>query len=218
MQENILRNVKIIKIFLDYNDGNGIHRKEEVTLRSMDTSCCIFAGPAPTGFKKPMWWPKATIIVYSTSGIYRATTAIKAINVALKNITYKLELPKKWEYKQLRAGIRKRINSPVKIKFNDGMEIESTTYDLSTGGFSFEGFYDLSTMHTRFACNCKISFPKDVKINFPNGILNVNSIFVRKKPVLTEFGMSGENLYCFKFLNLSEADANAIKEFLTGIE
>lgn len=218
MQENILRTAKIAKIFLDFDDGNKIHRKEEVILRSMDSKFCVFAGPAPSNFKKPGWFAKANIIVYSPNGIYKATTSIKDTNIALNNITYRLELPKNWDFKQLRAGVRKRVNSPVKIKFNDGMEIESTTYDLSIGGFSFEGFYDLSTIHTRFACNCKITFPKDVKINFPNGILNVNSLFVRKKPVLTEFGMSGENLYCFKFLNISEADSNAIKDFLTGIE
>ena len=66
------------------------------------------------------------------------------------------------------------------------MEIESTTYDLSTGGFSFEGFYDFSTMHTRFPCNCKITFPKDTEINFLNKTLAVDALFVRKKPVLTE--------------------------------
>lgn len=218
MQENILKKVKIIKILIDFDDGNAVHRKEEVALRFIDSSCCIFAGPAPAGFKKPMWWPKANIIVYSTSGVYKATTTIKDTNVTLNNVTYKLALPKQWEHKQLRAGVRKRIDSPVKIKFDDGMEIESTTYDLSTGGFSFHGFYDLLSVHTKIACNCKITFPENVNINFPNGVLEVSSIFVRKKPVLSEFGITGENLYCFKFLNLSESNATVIKDFLTNIE
>jgi hypothetical protein len=117
MQENILRTVKIIKVFLDFNDGKGIHRKENVILRSMDSAYCVFAGPAPAGFKKPGWWTKANIIVYSTSGIYKASAIIKDTNIALNNVTYKLELPKKWEHKQLRAGMRKRVNSPVKINY-----------------------------------------------------------------------------------------------------
>lgn len=218
MQDNILKAVKIVKVFLDFNDGKGIHRREEVILRYMDNSQCVFAGPAPANFKKPGWFAKANIVIYSPQGIYRSIAAIKDTNVTLNNVTYKLELPKKWEHKQLRSSIRKKINSPVKIKFGDGMEIESTTYDLSIGGFSFEGFYDLSTVQTRFACNCRITFPKDVKINFPNGVLNVNALFVRQKPVITEYGMQGENLYCFKFLNISEPDATAIKNFLAAEE
>ena len=53
MQDNILKSVKIVKVFLDFNDGKGIHRREEVILRFMDNSQCVFAGPAPANFKKP---------------------------------------------------------------------------------------------------------------------------------------------------------------------
>lgn len=218
MQENILKTSNVTKIYLDFYDGKNRHIKEEVTVRYMDSKFCYLVGGIPINFNKPKWRAKANIIVYTTDGIYKTTVIIRDINFSLSDVVYRLDLPKKWDFKQLRAGSRKKVALPFKIKFNDDFEINANLHDLSVGGFSFVGNYNLSTVHTRFACNCKITFPKDSVINFPDGILDNDAIFVRKKPLITEFGLTGEEVYCFKFLNLSPDYVLILKNFLMKIE
>lgn len=218
MQENILKTSNVTKIFLNYVDGSKFNRKEEVKLRYMDSKNCYFIGSIPTGFNKPRWRAKADIVVYTPDGIYSATVIIRDTEYSLNNIFYKVDIPKSWKFTQLRAGSRKQVALPVKLIFNDGLEIDAQTYDLSVGGFSFVGAYEFSTVQTRFACACKIQFPADGVINFPDGLLQTDAKFVRQKIQKTGYNIEEDKLLCFKFINLSADDKMILKNFLMKIE
>ena len=116
------------------------------------------------------------------------------------------------------TGSRKQVTLPVKLIFNDGLEIDAQTYDLSVGGFSFEGAHEFSTVQTRFACTCKIQFPADGVINFPDGLLQTDAKFVRQKIKKTGYNIEEDKLLCFKFINLSPDEKMILKNFLMKIE
>ena len=136
----------------------------------------------------------------------------------MNNIFYKVDIPKNWKYTQLRKGTRKFVELPLNLKFNDGVELSGETYDLSVGGFSFNSIHDLSTVQKRFACNCKIKFPNEGIINFPDGELEVDAIFVRQKPILDDYDLRDHRRISFKFLNLSPDYELILKNFLMKIE
>ena len=218
MQQNILKTSNITKIYLNYVDGKNYKRKEPVSVRYMDDKSCYFVGSTILNFSKPKWRTKAEIVVYTPDGIYNAVVIIRDVDFSLNNLFYKVDIPKTWNFVQLRKGTRKLVNLPVKLKFNDGVEISGETYDLSVGGFSLISETNLNTLQTRFACNCKIQFPNDLVMNFPDGILEVDSMYVRQKNLADSYATENQKLLCFKFLNLS-ADYNMIiKNFLMKIE
>ena len=215
MQENILRSSNVTKIFIEFSDGKNYKRKESVTVKYVDNKSCYFSGPVPSAhFTKPKWRTKANIIVYTPEGVYKTTVIIRDVDFSLNNVLYRLDLPKKWDFKQLRSGSRKKIKLPLVIVFNDGLTIEAETFDLSVGGFSFVGEHNFSTLHTRFASNCKIVFPKDLIMNFPDQTLEKECIYVRKKAIVDDYEHIGQNLYCFKFLKLSPDETMVLKNFL----
>ena len=216
MQQDILKNSNFNKIYFCYVDGKNIQRKITVTIKYMDTKSCYFVGEIPVNFTKPKWRTKAEIIVYTTNGKYSTTLIIRDTNFSLQEVVYKVDLPKAWSFSQLRAGTRKKLELPVKIKFNDGLEIEAKTFDVSVGGFSIITKENLSTIHTRFASNCKILFPNDSTLNFPDDILESDCIYVRmKNNINMEFsGSANDKLICFKFLKLSSEKLLILKKFL----
>lgn len=218
MDKNILKASDVTKIYLTFVDGKNYRRKEEVRVRYLDSKSCYFAGSTPINFTKPKWRTKADIIVYTPDGVYTATVIIRDTEYSLNNIFYKLDIPKTWKFKQLRSGSRKKVSLPLTIKFNDGLEISGETYDLSVGGFSFISSENLSTIHTRFACNCKIQFPTGLTINFPDGLLNTDSLYVRQKALSEGYGLENKKLLCFKFLSLSPDYQMILKNFLMKIE
>lgn len=218
MQQNILKASNVTKIFLKFTDGKNHKRKEAVKLRYMDNKSCYFAGQTVINFAKPRWRAKAEIIVYTPDGIYSSIVIIKEADFSLNNIMYKLDIPKTWKFTQLRSGSRKVVALPLKIKFNDGLEISGETYDLSIGGFSLLSSQELSTIHTRFACTCSIQFPKDAIINFPNGILETDTIYVRQKALEQGYNIEEQRLICFRFKNLSQDNAMILKNFLMKID
>ena len=218
MQENILKTPNVTKIFFNYVDGAKYKRKEEVRVRYMDSKSCYFIGSTPSGFSKPKWRTKADIVVYTPEGIYTSTVIIRDTEFSLNNIFYKVDIPKSWKFTQLRAGTRKQVVLPVVIKFNDGLEIEAQTHDLSVGGFSFIGSQELATIHTRFACNCKIQFPTDAIINFPDGILETDAKFVRQKALKEGYNVDDNKLLCFRFINLSPDKSMILKNYLMKVE
>ncbi len=194
MQNNILKQSNVTKIFIKFSDGKNHTHKESVKLRYMDSKCCYFAGELIANFTKPRWRAKADIIVYTPEGVYSATVIIRETEFSLKNIMYKLDIPKTWKFKQLRSGTRKVVKLPLKLKFNDGIEIEGVTYDLSVGGFSFTSNHILSTVQTSFACSLSMEFPKDAIINFPDGILETSAKYVRQKPIQEGYELMDQKL------------------------
>ena len=218
MQQNILKASNVTKIFLKYTDGKGYDRKEAVKLRYMDNKSCYFVGHVLANFTKPKWRAKAEIVIYTSDGIYSAVVILREVQFSLSNIMYKLDIPKSWKFTQLRSGTRKIFALPVRIKFNDELELSGETYDISVGGFSIISQQELSTIHTRFACTCSIQFPKDAIINFPDGILETDSMFVRQKSLKEGYDMEGQKLLCFKFKNLSPDNVMILKNFLMKID
>ena len=218
MQQNILKASNVTKIYLTYVDGKNYRKKEEVKLRYIDNKSCYFVGPTIINFNKPRWRTKTDIVVYTPDGVYTATVILRDAEFNLNNIYYKVDVPKTWKYTQLRAGSRKEVKLPLKLKFNDGLEIDGETLDLSVGGFSFVSRQELSTVHMRFACNCQMFFPKDMTINFPDGILEVDAKYVRSKAITDNYELEGHKVLSFKFLNLTTDYEMIIKNFLMKIE
>ena len=214
MERNILNESDITKIYLAFVDGNGLNRKEPVKLRYIEKKNIFFVGQTLSNFKKPRWRTKASIIAYTPEGVYTASVIIRDTSFSMSEIMYNLDTPKTWEFKQLRAGSRKKINLPVKITFSDGLEIEAETLDLSIGGFSIVSNTRLSTIHRRFNHQCTIQFSKDDYIYFPNRTLNANIKFAREKVVRDEYELEGYSLYGFKFINLSPNVIMNLKGYL----
>ena len=61
-------------------------------------------------------------------------------------------------------------------------------------------------------------FPKDLIMNFPDGTLEKDVLFVRKKSITDNFEYIDQNLYCFKFLNLTPDEKMILKNFLLKID
>ena len=217
MEKNILKTSDVSKIYLKFTDGKNHQRKELVTVRYMDDKHYYFNGRVPTNFAKPKWRAKTDIIVYTPEGVYNANVIIREVNFTLSEILYKVDLPRSWKFTQLRAGSRKKVQLPLTLKFNDGLEIQAETVDLSVGGFSFISKQDLSVIHTRFASNCKIQFPKEGTINFPDGLLEIDTMYVRQKAITDDYELEGHKIYSFKFLNLSPDYKMILKNFLMKI-
>ena len=188
MQHNILKTSEIVKIFFNYTDGKGITRKELVKVRYMDHRSVYFVGRIPSSFTKPKWRAKANVVVYTPEGIYYTEQIIRDVTCSLNDVLYKVDLPKTWNFKQLRAGSRKKVALPAKIIFADEFCLEAQTLDLSVGGFAIEsskGF--LTSVQKNFPAKCLLQFPQSAIINFPDGLLNTEIKFVREKAIIDEF-------------------------------
>ena len=217
MQNNILKTSNITKVFLVYQDGKKNRKREPVKVRYLENKYCYFVGEPILNFSKPKWRAKADIVVYTPDGVYTANVIIRDVSFSLREMLYKLDLPKVWKYTQMRVGSRKVVNLPIKITFSDNETIETNTYDLSVGGFSVLDKHSLNTIQTRFECDCSITFPKDAIINFPDGILTTKTKFVRQKPITDDYELRDHSKLCFKFTNLTPDEQMILKHFLLKI-
>ena len=204
MQQNILKNSDITKIYFAYTDGKKNNRKENVQIRYMDTKSCYFVGPSIPNFSKPGWRAKAKIIVYTPEGVYQSEVIIRDITFTFQELMYKIDIPKLWSFKQLRTGTRKQVELPVKIKFSDGAEIESDK--------------NLTTVHKSFPVECIISFPNDGYINFPDGKLIASAKYVRTKTVQIDELGNLEVYHIFKFMSISADQSLILKNYLLKLD
>lgn len=202
MQQNILRDSNITKIYLIYVN-NGSKKKESVSLRFIDKKECYFAAPTPVKFDKPKKKIPAELNVYTTDGVYKTKVTLIDCNMSLREIMYEVSIPNSWDYIQLRASSRKLAALPVTIKFNDGFSIN---------GVSFFSKETISSIYKRISGILTLELPKDTLINFPDGKMTVEAKFVREKSEIENH--FGEQLYIFKFVNISYDDENILKNFL----
>ena len=216
MQQNILKDSNITKIYLIYINANGIKKKEAVKLRFMDSKECYFAANTPVNFVKPKRKSQAEINVYTTDGIYKTKVTIIDTNLSLREVIYNVSIPKTWDFIQLRSSTRKLVKLPVKIKFNDGFEIQTSTYDLSLGGLSFFSEKSFSSIYKKISGILTLEIPKTEIINFPDGELVVETKFVREKSEIENH--FGETLYIFKFMNLPKENELILKNFLMKLD
>ena len=219
MQHNILRTFDIVKIYFSYKDGRGLNKKELVKVRYTDQKSAYFVGKIPANYAKPKWRTKAIISVYTLDGVYFTEQIIREVNCSLEELLYKVDLPKTWNFKQLRAGTRKRISLPFKIVFADEAVIQAKTFDLSIGGFSFEcEKSNLTTVQKNFPAKCSIQFPNSAIINFPDGLFEATVKYVRQKAIVDEYDKEGYQVYSFKFLKITPDERMVLKNFLLKIE
>lgn len=216
MQQNILRDSNITKIYLIYINQNGIKKKEAVKLRFMDNKECYFAANAPINFVKPKKKTQADINVYTTDGIYKTKVTIYDSNLSLREVLYNVSIPKTWDFVQLRGSTRKLVELPVKINFNDGFEISAKTFDVSLGGVAFFSDKTFSSIYKKISGILTLEIPKTEIINFPDGKMVVEAKFVREKSEIEDH--YGEYLYIFRFMNLSKDDELILKNFLMKID
>lgn len=218
MQQNILKNSDITKIYFAYTDGKKNNRKENVQIRYMDTKSCYFVGPSIPNFSKPGWRAKAKIIVYTPEGVYQSEVIIRDITFTFQELMYKIDIPKIWSFKQLRTGTRKQVELPVKIKFSDGAEIETNTYDIAIGGVAIKSDKNLTTVHKSFPVECIISFPNDGYINFPDGKLIASAKYVRTKTEQIDELGNLEVYHIFKFMSISADQSLILKNYLLKLD
>ena len=212
MQQNILRNTSVTKIYLIYLDKNNIKKKEAVKLRFMYNKECYFAAPMGANFEKPKKKTQAELVVYTEDGIYKASILIKDANLSLRDIIYTVTLPLKWDFIQCRSSSRKMVELPLSIKFNDGYIIEAVSYDLSTGGVSFFSKQNIPSIYKRFSGTLTLELPHDLIINFPEGKLITEAKFVREKSEIENH--YGEVLYIYKFISLNDDAQMILKNYL----
>lgn len=209
MQQNILRESNVTKIYLIYVD-NGARKKMPVKLRFMDNKECYFATPTPNGFNKPKRKSPAELKVYTKDGVYQAQVTLIDSNMSLSEIMYEVSIPSRWDFIQLRSSTRKKVELPLKISFNDGFSIETKTHDLSLGGISFVSNKPFSSIYKKISGILTLELPKNTLQNFPDGQMSVETKFVRETP----YGNFGEMLYSFKFIGVKLEDEDILKNFL----
>ncbi len=216
MQYNILRQPGIAKIFVIYLEQNGVKKRLAVSLRYMGDKDCYFAGEVYANFIKPKNKTKVDIMVYTIDGCYKSTVKLLDATAGLHEVLYQLELPKVWNFIQLRSGTRKLVKLPGVLKFNDGAEFAFDTYDMAIGGFSFYSATPISNNYQRFTCSCSIEFPSDMIMSFPDRKLNIDVKFVRTKEDVN--AVSERFFYALKFVSLSSESKIILKNYLLGLE
>ncbi len=212
MQSNILRNSNVAKIYLFYIEKNGLKKKVSVKLRYMGAKDCYFAGEIIPNFVKQKRKSPVEIFVYTTDGIYKTSSKILDTTVNLNEIMYQVEIPKKWDFKQLRNGSRKPVTLPGSIKIDEEQIINFETFDLSVGDFSFVTETPISTMAQRFPVLTTIEFPSNLLINFPDRKLVKEAKFVRNAEVFE--GEFTHHFYALKFLDLTPDEEMILKNYL----
>lgn len=214
MQDNILLTKCAIKTVIEYTDGNGIEIKDTVKTHYVDNKNCYFVCNQPFGFKKPRWRTRAQITLYTPEGVYLSKVIIRGTDITGNNLTIETDIPKKWEYCQHRAGIRKKIGLPIKIDFADDFELETNIIELSVSGFTIYSNHNFTTSQTKFVSRCKIFFPENEVTEFENNILETNISYVRKKNI-DNFNI-GDFLHShsFKFIRMNNENSEKLKKYI----
>lgn len=215
MQYNILRESEVTKIFLTYADG-GMKKKFAVKLRFMDLKECYFAVPLPANFRKPKIKTPVEINAFTPDGVYTAHVNIVDSSVSLTEVLFHVSVPKTWDFKQLRQSTRVQQALPLNIKYDDGFEISSNTFDFSIGGFSFVSEKNISSIYERLDCTVTVEMPSTLIVNFPDKKLITKAKYVRKKENFGEYGSDG-TLYAFRFIKLSADEQEILKAYLLNL-
>lgn len=197
MQENILRDSLVTHIFLSYMEA-GKKQVVRVKLRFIDTRQAYFSAPPPINFVKPKRKTPAEIKVFTVDGVYK--TDIKL-----------------WEYVQQRSSSRNRVSLPVKIKYNDGFEIETATFDIALGGIAFYSRDAISSIYKKLPAVLTMELPKSMWIKNPDCKIVVETCFVRERIEEEDEEHFHQFLYSYKFVNLPKDAENTLRELLLQI-
>lgn len=212
MQQNILRESNVTKVFLQYVD-NGVRKKHQVKIRFMDKKECYFAAECPPNFDKPKNKIEAELFVYTTDGIYKTNVKLLETNVSMREILFTVSLPKNWNYTQMRESSRKSVSLPVTIQYNDGYVISATTDDIALGGVCISYNEDISSIYRRIPCILTLELPKNLIINLPESKLIVEAKFLREVSANEDCYK-----YAFKFLSITYEQKNVLTNFLIKLD
>lgn len=213
MRYNILRDPLANNIFISYKDHE-IKRVIEVLFRFMDTKQAYFSAPRDKVFAKPKKKTDALVKVYSIDGVYQANVQINDSQYAMDEVLFEVSLPKLWNFDNLRSSARNRVSLEATIKYNDGFEINTHTYDLALGGIAFYSKQKFSEIYHKSSAILTLKFPKEMWLQNPDGQLVVETNFVRMRQEENDEKHYGEYLYCYKFVNLPKDDEDLLRGFL----
>ena len=213
MQDNILRDSLVTSIYLSYMD-QGKKQVIKLKLRFMDAKQAYFSAEIVENYVKPKRKTEAVIKVYSIDGVYKTNVVINDVEVSLTEIFFEVSLPKIWEFIQQRNSSRNRTALPVLIKYNDGFEIDTTTYDIALGGIAFYTKEKISSIYKRLPAVLTLTLPSSMWIKNPDGKLIFETLFVRERVEEDDEEHFGDLLYSFKFINPPKESENLLKEFL----
>ena len=211
MQQNILRESNVTSIYIVYEE-HGIKKKYPVRLRFMDQKECYFSLLERNDFQKPKRKTDAALYVYTTDGIYDTKIVIFDCEMNINETFIQVSVPKEWRYTQLRNSTRKLAEMPVNIKYNDGYEINTTSYDISLGGVSFLSNEEIPAIYRKLPATLTLKLPSGQIMNFENGEMKTEAQFVRGKEITVDY--DNYTIYVYKFKNVKEADADILKYFI----
>lgn len=213
MNENILRDSLVTKIFLSYTEGEKKHVMR-LKLKFMDNRQAYFSAPTPENYEKPKMKTPAEIKIYTVDGVYRTDVMINDSSATYTEIFFEVSLPKVYEFIQHRSSSRNRTELPVNIKYNDGFEINATTFDLAIGGLAFYSKDQYSSIYKKLPAILTLSLPTTIWTKGEDPKIMVESVFVRERREESDEEHFGEYLYSYKFINLPKETENELKKFL----
>lgn len=216
MQENILRDSLVTHIFLSYMEA-GKKQVVRVKLRFIDTRQAYFSAQPPINFVKPKRKTPAEIKVFTVDGVYKTDIFINDTQVNLTEVLFEVSVPKLWEYVQQRSSSRNRVSLPVKIKYNDGFEIETATFDIALGGIAFYSRDAISSIYKKLPAVLTMELPKSMWIKNPDCKIVVETCFVRERIEEEDEEHFHQFLYSYKFVNLPKDAENTLRELLLQI-
>ena len=216
MQENILRDSLVTHIFLSYMEA-GKKQVVRVKLRFIDTRQAYFSAPPPINIVKPKRKTPDEIKVFTVDGVYKTDIFINDTQVNLTEVLFEVSVPKLWEYVQQRSSSRNRVSLPVKIKYNDGFEIETATFDIALGGIAFYSRDAISSIYKKLPAVLTMELPKSMWIKNPDCKIVVETCFVRERIEEEDEEHFHQFLYSYKFVNLPKDAENTLRELLLQI-
>ena len=216
MQENILRDSLVTHIFLSYMEA-GKKQVVRVKLRVIDTRQAYCSAPPPINFVKPKRKTPDEIKVFTVDGVYKTDIFINDTQVNLTEVLFEVSVPKLWEYVQQRSSSRNRVSLPVKIKYNDGFEIETATFDIALGGIAFYSRDAISSIYKKLPAVLTMELPKSMWIKNPDCKIVVETCFVRERIEEEDEEHFHQFLYSYKFVNLPKDAENTLRELLLQI-
>ncbi len=216
MQDNILRDSLVTSIYLSYVE-QGKKQVTKLKLRFMDDKQAYFSSEISEKFVRPKKKTEATIKVYSIDGVYRTTVIINDVEQTFTEILFEVSLPRIWEFIQQRNSSRSRVALPMTLKYNDGFETDTVTYDIALGGIAFYSKERLSSIYKHLPAILTLTFPDSMWIKHPDCKLVLEVSFVRERIEEDDEEHFGDLLYSFKFIKPPKEAEDLIKEFLMQI-
>ena len=213
MQDNILRDSLVTHIYLTYTEL-GRKQVHKLKLRFIDAKQAYFSAEAPVNFEKPKRKTPAEIKVYTVDGVYRTEIFINDAQLNVAEVLFEVSIPKMWEFIQMRNSSRSRISLPIHIKYNDGFEINTTTYDIALGGLAFYLKDTVNGIYEKLPAIVTLELPQSCWIKNPSCKVFTETCFVRKRLEKDDEEHFQQYLYSYKFINLTKEAEESLKDLL----